>query len=101
MLAGFDVAIMPFALNEATAFISPTKTPEYLAAGRPVVSTRVADVVATYGDVVTIADSPAAFAGACLEMPADPERVERGAELARGAGWDAIVARMWSDLERE
>ena len=57
-LAGWDVALMPFAINEATRFISPTKTPEYLAAGRPVVSTPVADVVRQYGDVegVIIAD---------------------------------------------
>lgn len=50
-LAGWDVALMPFALNEATRFISPTKTPEYLAAGRPVVSTHIADVVRGYSDV--------------------------------------------------
>src|SRR5690606_28943889 len=40
-LAGWDVAMMPFALNDATRFISPTKTPEYLAAGRRVVSTAI------------------------------------------------------------
>ncbi|TFZ33909.1 glycosyltransferase family 1 protein, partial [Pseudomonas syringae] len=50
-LSGWDVALMPFALNEATKFISPTKTPEYLAAGRPVVSTPITDVVRLYGDV--------------------------------------------------
>lgn len=66
-LAGWDVALMPFALNEATRFISPTKTPEYLAAGRPVVSTPIADVIRHYGDsgVVRIADTPAAFVEAC------------------------------------
>ena len=48
-LRGWDVALMPFAINEATRFISPTKTPEYLAAGRPVVSTPVPDVVRHYG----------------------------------------------------
>jgi UDP-galactopyranose mutase len=50
-LAGWDVAMMPFAINAATQFISPTKTPEYLAGGKPVVSTPVHDVVALYGDV--------------------------------------------------
>ena len=50
-MAGWDVALMPFALNEATRFISPTKTPEYLAAGCPVVSTPVRDVVRSYGGV--------------------------------------------------
>lgn len=49
--AGWDVAILPFALNESTRFISPTKTPEYLAAGLPVVSTPVRDVVRTYGEI--------------------------------------------------
>jgi UDP-galactopyranose mutase len=48
-LSGWDVALMPFAMNESTQFISPTKTPEYLAGGKPVVSTPVKDVVRTYG----------------------------------------------------
>ena len=58
-LAGWDAGLMPFALNESTRFISPTKTPEYLAAGIPVVSTRVADVVTSYGQcgLVEIADT--------------------------------------------
>ena len=57
-LAGWDVALMPFALNESTRFISPTKTPEYLAGGRPVVSTPIRDVVKPYGErkLVEIAD---------------------------------------------
>jgi UDP-galactopyranose mutase len=50
-LAGWDVALMPFARNESTRFISPTKTPEYLAGGRPVVSTPIRDVVRPYGDL--------------------------------------------------
>jgi UDP-galactopyranose mutase len=58
-LAGWDVGWMPFARNDATRYISPTKTPEYLAAGLPVVSTSIRDVVTPYGDagLVTIADS--------------------------------------------
>jgi glycosyltransferase involved in cell wall biosynthesis len=62
-LAGWDVALMPFALNESTRFISPTKTPEYLAGGRPVVSTPIRDVVKPYGEsgMVEIADGPEAF----------------------------------------
>ncbi|MFM8321759.1 MAG: glycosyltransferase [Chloroflexota bacterium] len=65
-LAGWDVAIMPFARNESTRYISPTKTPEYLAGGRPVVSTSITDVVRPYGEqgLVWIADTPAAFAAA-------------------------------------
>jgi glycosyltransferase involved in cell wall biosynthesis len=62
-LAGWDAAFMPFALNESTRFISPTKTPEYLAAGRPVVSTPIKDVVRTYGErgLVRIASTTAEF----------------------------------------
>lgn len=65
-VSGWNVALMPFALNEATKFISPTKTPEYLAAGRPVVSTAIRDVVRQYGDVdgVFLADA-CDFAPAC------------------------------------
>jgi UDP-galactopyranose mutase len=50
-LSGWDIALMPFAINESTRFISPTKTPEYLAAGKPVISTPIKDVVSPYGDL--------------------------------------------------
>lgn len=62
-LHGWDVGIMPFVLNESTRFISPTKTPEFLAAGIPVVSTPIADVVSPYGDdgLVEIAFGAAEF----------------------------------------
>ncbi|PJN94256.1 UDP-galactopyranose mutase, partial [Amaricoccus sp. HAR-UPW-R2A-40] len=68
-MGGWDVALMPFALNEATRFISPTKTPEYLAAGCPVVSTPVRDVVREYGDLpgVRIARDAVGFVAACAE----------------------------------
>ncbi|HEX8435664.1 glycosyltransferase family 1 protein [Archangium sp.] len=66
-LASWDVALMPFARNESTRFISPTKTPEYLAAGKPVVSTSIRDVVRPYGELglVHIADTPEDFVRAC------------------------------------
>ncbi|WP_420139363.1 UDP-galactopyranose mutase [Sphingomonas sp.] len=66
-LGSWDVALMPFAINEATRFISPTKTPEYLAGGLPVVSTPVTDVVRHYGemDAVSIASTPDQFVAAC------------------------------------
>lgn len=65
-LAGWDVALLPFARNESTRFISPTKTPEYLAAGKPVVSTSIRDVVRPYGaaGLVQIADTAPAFVDA-------------------------------------
>lgn len=65
-LAGWDVALLPFARNESTRFISPTKTPEYLAAGKPVVSTSIQDVVCPYGEqeLVHIADTVPGFIAA-------------------------------------
>jgi UDP-galactopyranose mutase len=65
-LSGWDVAMLPFARNASTRFISPTKTPEYLAAGRPVVSTSIRDVVRPYGDLglAQIADTPTEFVAA-------------------------------------
>jgi UDP-galactopyranose mutase len=67
-VAGWEVALMPFAINEATRFISPTKTPEYLASGRPVVSTPVTDVVRQYGNLkcVRIAHSTEAYIEECV-----------------------------------
>jgi UDP-galactopyranose mutase len=72
-IAGWDVALLPFARNEATRFISPTKTPEYLAAGKPVVSTSIADVIRPYGDLglARIADSADAFIAAVNEALTD------------------------------
>ncbi len=96
VLGGFDVALMPFALNEATRSISPTKTLEYLAAGLPVVSTRVPDVVADHGAVVELADDADGFASACrsaLSARSDGRAasVER---LLRAQHWDSIAGRM-------
>ena len=91
---------MPFAINAATRFISPTKTPEYLAAGRPVVSTPIADVERHYGGLaaVTIAATPEDFAAGCaamLRMARTPEewRPEADALLSRQS-WDDTFARM-------
>ncbi|PSB22537.1 UDP-galactopyranose mutase [filamentous cyanobacterium CCP1] len=62
-LAGWELAMLPFARNDSTRFISPTKTPEYLAAGKPVVSTSIRDVVRPYGQqgMVHIADTVSEF----------------------------------------
>jgi glycosyltransferase involved in cell wall biosynthesis len=78
-LRGWDVATLLFARNESTEFISPTKTPEYLAAGRPVVSTSIRDVVRPYGDLnlVQIADDPQEFGQA----------ITRALEQGKDAGW--------------
>ena len=99
-LRGWDVALMPFALNDATRFISPTKTPEYLAGGRPVVSTPIADVVRQYGALpaVRIADTPTAFIAACdaaLALSRDPtgwlSEVDR---LLADTSWDRTFTQM-------
>ncbi|MDI1241008.1 MAG: glycosyltransferase family 1 protein [bacterium] len=76
--AGWDVGMMPFALNESTRFISPTKTPEYLAAGLPVVSTAITDVVRPYGEMglVEIASDAAEFIAAA-ERALAQDKVER------------------------
>jgi glycosyltransferase involved in cell wall biosynthesis len=96
VMAGFSVALMPFALNEATRSISPTKTLEYLAAGLPVVSTRVPDVVADWSGVVRFADTGTEFAAACRAVVDDrlADRDARAAPLRRRHEWDAISARM-------
>ncbi len=99
-LSGWQAAIMPFALNEATRFISPTKTPEYLAAGRPVVSTRITDVARTYGDVtgVFLADGAAKFTEACgaaiaLSRSGDAWKREVDKILSRSS-WDTTFSSM-------
>lgn len=100
-LSGWDAAFMPFALNESTRFISPTKTPEYLAAGKPVVSTPVTDVVRTYGErgLVHIADTPAGFVAALEQILATTGDVRRPwlADVDRTLAemsWDQTWARM-------
>ncbi|WP_127571199.1 glycosyltransferase [Georgenia faecalis] len=101
VMAGFDVALMPFALNEATRSISPTKTLEYLAAGLPVVSTRVPDVVADYATVVHLADDGAAFARACREV-VEHDRTDRDAllePLLALQEWDRIACAMAEHIE--
>jgi UDP-galactopyranose mutase len=98
-LAGWDVAMMPFELNEATKYISPTKTPEFLAAGKPVVSTSIHDVVHPYGDkkLVSIADTPDEFVAA-IEQYLLTERskhwVKEVDALLKTMLWDDIADRM-------
>lgn len=98
-LACFDVALLPFARNEATRFISPTKTLEYLAGGKPVVSTPITDVVDLYGEVVAFGESPEEFVRAAEELLREPEPVRALRQTRADAilirhGWDAIAAQM-------
>jgi UDP-galactopyranose mutase len=100
-LAGWDVALMPFAINESTRFISPTKTPEYLAGGKPVVSTPIKDVMRHYSDLdaVKIADGADDFVAACeaaLVLAADDTQdwlSEVDVKLSN-LSWDTTFARM-------
>lgn len=99
LLADWDVCLMPFALNESTRFISPTKTLEYMAGGKPVVSTPVRDVVSLYGDAVEVADGAAAFVAACERLLAEDEtaRRRRAVEMAAAVkrhSWDAGARRV-------
>jgi UDP-galactopyranose mutase len=97
-IAGWDVALMPFARNAATRFISPTKTPEYMAAGLPVVSTSIRDVVRPYGQLglVRIADDTGAFVQACAAaMAEDPvDRRTRADAFLRQTSWDGTWTRI-------
>lgn len=99
-LSGWDVAFMPFAMNESTRFISPTKTPEYLAAGKPVVSTPITDVVRTYGErgLVEIAATPEEFIAALTATLQENEARDAWLEEVDGLlgemSWDATWARM-------
>ena len=102
-LAHWDVAFMPFALNESTRFISPTKTLEYLAAGKPVVSTAIRDVVRPYGEagVVQIADEStfAAAIGRALE-PASSAVTQLADAMVAATSWDATWERMRAFIDK-
>lgn len=90
-VAGWEVGLMPFAMNDATHFISPTKTPEYLAGGIPVVSTPITDVIRQYGAIegVFIGKTPAEYISAC----------EKALKLKQGGrAWLNAVDTMLADL---
>lgn len=99
-LGNWQAAILPFALNEATQYISPTKTPEYLAAGLPVVSTPIRDVLRTYGgwEQVVIADSVAAFeTGLSLVLGKPPVRCQPELDqFLREQSWENT----WEQMQR-
>jgi UDP-galactopyranose mutase len=100
-LSGWNVALMPFAMNESTQFISPTKTPEYLAGGKPVVSTPIRDVVRHYGqlEAVKFADNAVDFVAQCekaLELSNAPESgwLAEADLMLSATSWDTTQARM-------
>ena len=102
-LAGWDVALLPFARNESTRFISPTKTPEYLAAGCAVVSTSIRDVVRPYGEqgLVHIADEPGDFVAAVETAMAEDSagRMREVDAFLAQTSWDQTWGRMAELIE--
>jgi hypothetical protein len=103
-LSGWDIAMLPFAMNASTRFISPTKTPEYLAAGKPVVSTPIRDVVEPYGrlGLVHIAATANEFAASIKSCLGGAEKgwCERVDHLLSQTSWDRTFAGMWSEITR-
>jgi UDP-galactopyranose mutase len=98
-LVGWDVCLLPFARNDATRFISPTKTLEYMAAEIPIVSTPITDVAEPYGDIVYLGSTPEEFRAACEAAlaSAPEERAARAAQMRRvlaGTSWDVTASAM-------
>jgi UDP-galactopyranose mutase len=105
LVAGWDVCLLPFAMNEATRFISPTKTLEYMAAEKPIVSTPIADVVNSYGRVVYVGAGAFAFAHCCeaalsWRQVKDSARLAAMRQIIACTSWDATVAKMERKLDR-
>jgi len=97
-LKAIDIAMMPFALNDATKYISPTKTLEYMAAGKPIISTPVKDVVRDYEDHVHIVETPDNF-GTALQSIVKLDNVDystRYCEILHKTSWDNTVSQMFS-----
>jgi glycosyltransferase involved in cell wall biosynthesis len=98
-ISGWDIALIPFAINESTKYISPTKTPEYLAAGKPVISTAIKDVVSPYGDekLVSIVHSVEEFIEAAelqLQQTSKAKWLKRVDEFLAGNSWDNTYDQM-------
>jgi glycosyltransferase involved in cell wall biosynthesis len=98
-LAGWDLCLLPFAMNDSTKFISPTKVLEYMAAEKLSVSTPITDVRVPYGDVVAIASTADEYIAACERMLALGEAekarlVERMRDIVANTSWDKTAGRM-------
>ena len=104
-LSGWDVALLPFALNESTRFISPTKTLEYMAAEKMIVSTPITDVAEPYGDIMLIGDTPEAFIAACeralaMSEQERTERIEKMRAVLQRTSWDSTAEAMEREIHR-
>ena len=98
---GFDVCLMPFALNEATEYINPTKALEYMATGRPIVSTAVPDVVSNFSKVVKVARSIDEFVETCRKECLQPDEaaIDRGIQMAEENQWETIVQKLEGHID--
>ena len=99
------MCLMPFALNESTRFISPTKTVEYMAAEKPIVSTPITDVVEPYGDIVYIGNTPEEFLAACdtalsEQGEAQARRIAAMREALAKTSWDRTAEAIVTQIER-
>lgn len=103
-LKAFSIAMMPFALNDATKYISPTKTLEYMAAGKPIISTAIKDVVRDYKSCVKIIDNVQEFADAidCQLMDApDVFMKHEYTEILQKTSWDNTAGKMINIIKTE
>lgn len=93
---GFDVCLMPFAMNEHTQYINPTKSLEYMATGREIVSSAVPDVISNFGSVVKVAHSHDEFIQLCRAAAERPDReaIDRGLKMASENSWESIVDKL-------
>lgn len=103
-LKGFDIATVPFAINQTTRFMSPTKTLEYMAGGKPVISTSLPDVVTAFTGIVKLADTAdewIAAVDAVLAAPAEQKQHYMSSirHILEENSWDTIAARMWSLIQ--
>jgi len=96
-LKAFDIAMMPFALNDATKYISPTKTLEYMAAGKPIISTKITDVVRDYSNSVTLIENDDEFCNAIRTLLEEKDHLKMKLEyekILEKTSWDATAAQM-------
>jgi len=100
-LKAFDIAMMPFALNDSTKFISPTKTLEYMAAGKPIISTKIKDVVTDYSDCVSLIENATQFCEAISKSSVENhENKVTYKQILANTSWDATVEKMSAIIKK-
>jgi glycosyltransferase involved in cell wall biosynthesis len=101
-LKAFDIAMMPFALNDATKYISPTKTLEYMAAGKPIISTKITDVVRDYSQSVTLIENDVDFCSAIENFLTNKDRLAmetQYSKILKKTSWNATADKMGSIIK--